>query len=80
MFVPKSLVKDTSKKNTKLDISDTKLKKGKDMTTTKQKELVVPEIVSADVNSLNIFTLTTSYAMWPSTDSCFYLDQNKLLQ
>ena len=77
MFVPKSLVKDTIKKNTKLDISDTKLKKSKDMTTTKQKELVVPEIVSTDVNSLNISTLTTSYVMWPSMDSCFYLDQNK---
>ena len=38
---------------------------------------MVPEIVSADVNSLNISALTMSYAMWPSTDSCIYLDQNK---
>ena len=50
------------------------------MTTTMQNELVVPEIVSADVNSLNISTLTMSYAMWPSTDSCFYLDQNKTVE
>ena len=63
MFVPNSLVKDTIKKNTKLDISDTKLNKGKDMTTTMQKELVVPEIIFADVNSLNFSTLTTSYVI-----------------
>ena len=79
MFVPKLLVKITIKKNIKNDISYTKNNIGKEMTTTWQNELMVSKIVSTDVNSLNISTLTTSYAMWPSIDSCFYLDQNKTI-
>jgi len=58
-------------------VSHTKHNIEKEIIPANQNELVVPEIVSADVNSLNISTLTKSYAMWPSTDSRFYLDQNK---